>query len=583
MGALRGAVARGGDLPAALEGAAGALPESVRDVLHGAARRLRGEYAQDEWGFDEEFVEIVYPLFEFMYERWWRVNATGVEHVPAHDRALLVANHAGVLPWDATMMSVAIQKNHPLPRHPRFMVLDWAFRLPWVSAFMRRVGGVVASPYNAIRLLEQGHLVMVFPEGSKGAGKPFSERYRLQRFGRGGFVEIALRTGAPIVPVAIVGSEEIYPKLGESRAAGPPDRRSLLPDHADVPRARPRSAPCRCPRSGGSSSASRSTCARYGPEAAEDRSLVFELSERVRETIQSTVYENLARARLGLPLDCLSPDIGFSSAVAASDGRDMRYFVTGATGFIGRHLVERLLEREGTIHVLVREGSRARLEELMSRWGAEQGRIVPVIGDLTAPELGVSDADRKAARRASTTSSTSPRSTTCRPTRRPTGERTSRAPATRSRSRTRSARGASTTPARSRCRVATAALFREDMFDEGQKLADPYSRTKFESEKIVREECDVPWRVYRPGIVVGHSQTGEMDKVDGPYYFFKVIQRLRGLAAAVDADRRARGRPDQHRARSTSSPRRWTTSPTRTASTAARSTSPTRTRRPPAR
>ena len=186
-------------------------------MTHRAARRLRGEYSQDEWGFDEEFVEIVYPLFELMYDRWWRVTATGVEHVPAHDRALLVANHAGVLPWDATMMSVAILKNHPLPRHPRFMVLDWAFRLPWVSAFMRRVGGVVASPYNAIRLLEQGHLVMVFPEGTKGAGKPFSERYRLQRFGRGGFVELALRTGAPIIPVAIVGSEEIYPKLGESR------------------------------------------------------------------------------------------------------------------------------------------------------------------------------------------------------------------------------------------------------------------------------------------------------------------------------------------------------------------------------
>ena len=138
-------------------------------------------------------------------------------NVPAHDRALLVANHAGVLPWDAAMMSVAILKHHPLPRYPRFMVLDWAFRLPWVSAFMRRIGGVVASPYNAMRLLEQGHLVMVFPEGSKGAGKPFSERYRLQRFGRGGFVELALRTGAPIVPVAVVGSEEIYPKLGESR------------------------------------------------------------------------------------------------------------------------------------------------------------------------------------------------------------------------------------------------------------------------------------------------------------------------------------------------------------------------------
>ena len=108
-------------------------------------------------------------------------------------------------------------KEHPLPRWPRFMVLDWAFVLPFLSAFMRRVGGVPASPYNATGLLEQDQLVMVFPEGVKGTGKPFSERYRLQRFGRGGFVEVALRTGSPIVPVAVVGSEEIYPKIAESR------------------------------------------------------------------------------------------------------------------------------------------------------------------------------------------------------------------------------------------------------------------------------------------------------------------------------------------------------------------------------
>jgi 1-acyl-sn-glycerol-3-phosphate acyltransferase len=292
MGALRGAVAHGGDLPGALEGAAGAFPESVRDVVHGAARRLRGEYSQDEWGFDEEFVEIVYPLFELMYERWWRVTTTGAEHIPAHDRALLVANHAGVLPWDATMMSVAILKNHPLPRHPRFMVLDWAFRLPWASAFLRRVGGVVASPYNAIRLLDQGHLVMVFPEGSKGAGKPFSERYRLQRFGRGGFVELALRTGAPIIPVAIVGSEEIYPKLGESRLLARLSGAPYFPLTPTFPwfglaGAVPLPSKWRI-----------QFCApidlsSYGPDAAEDRSLVFELSERVRETIQSAVYENL--------------------------------------------------------------------------------------------------------------------------------------------------------------------------------------------------------------------------------------------------------------------------------------------------
>ena len=213
--------------------------------------------------------------------------------MPAHDRALLVANHAGVLPWDATMMSVAILKNHPLPRHPRFMVLDWAFRLPWVSAFMRRVGGVVASPYNAIRLLEQGHLVMVFPEGAKGAGKPFSERYRLQRFGRGGFVELALRTGAPIVPVAVVGLRGDLPEARRVPAAGPPHRRSLLPAHADVPLARAARAPCPLPSKWRIEFCEPIDLSRYGPEAAEDRALVFELSERVRETIQAAVYENL--------------------------------------------------------------------------------------------------------------------------------------------------------------------------------------------------------------------------------------------------------------------------------------------------
>ncbi len=150
-----------------------------------------------------------------------------MRNVPAHGRGLIVANHAGSLfPFDATMLTMAIMKEHPLPRWPRFMVLDWAFVLPFLSAFMRRVGGVPASPHNATRLLGQDELVMAFPEGVKGTGKPFSERYRLQRFGRGGFVEIALRTGAPIVPAAVVGSEEIYPKIADSptlaRATGAP-------------------------------------------------------------------------------------------------------------------------------------------------------------------------------------------------------------------------------------------------------------------------------------------------------------------------------------------------------------------------
>ena len=191
----------------------------MRGSIEAMARRLRGEHHEDEWGFDEEFAEAAFPAFEFLYDVWWRVTASGVQNVPSHGRAMLVANHAGSLfPFDASMMTLAIMREHPLPRWPRFMVLNWAFVLPFLSSFMRRVGGVPANPDNAAGLLEDDQLVMVFPEGVKGTGKPFSERYRLQRFGRGGFVEVALRTRSPIIPVAVVGSEEIYPKIAESRA-----------------------------------------------------------------------------------------------------------------------------------------------------------------------------------------------------------------------------------------------------------------------------------------------------------------------------------------------------------------------------
>jgi len=206
----------------------------------------------------------------------------------------------------------------------------------------------------------------------------------------------------------------------------------------------------------------------------------------------------------------------------------MRYFVTGATGFIGRHLVERLLEREGTIYVLVREGSRARLEELMSRWGAEPGRIVAVIGDLTAPELGVSDADREqlaGIEHFFHLAAIYDMSADEESNRRANVEGTRNAVSLANSLGAGRFHHTSSIAVSGRYR----GVFREDMFDEGQELVDPYPRTKFESEKIVREEATVPWRVYRPAIVVGNSQTGEMDKVDGPYYFFKVIQRVRGL------------------------------------------------------
>lgn len=293
---LRGGLDAGLGLPEALARSASGLPRGARDRARGLARRLDGEYQEDEWGFDAEFRDAIEPFFDFLYDAWWRVRVSGVENVPGHGRALLAANHAGILPWDATMISVGLMREHPLPRQPRFLVLDWAFELPFVSATVRKVGGVVASPYNALRLLDQDELVAVFPEGVSGMAKPFSERYHLQRFGRGGFVQIALRAGAPIVPVAVVGSEEIYPKLGESAALARLLGTPFFPLTPLFPWLGPLGAiplPSRwriefCPPI---------ETASHGPAGADDRGLVLELSERVRQTIQQTVLENVVKRR----------------------------------------------------------------------------------------------------------------------------------------------------------------------------------------------------------------------------------------------------------------------------------------------
>jgi 1-acyl-sn-glycerol-3-phosphate acyltransferase len=288
---LRGGLEAGLELPEALARGAMGLPREASQALELASRRLEGDYQEDEWGFDPEFAELIRPFFEFFYDRWWRVGARGMHNVPASGRALLVANHAGILPWDGTMMSVAIQRQHPTPRYARFLVLNWAFDLPWVST-IRKVGGVVASPYNAQRLLEQDELVAVFPEGVKGAGKPFSERYRLQRFGRGGFVEIALRTGAPMIPVAVVGSEEIYPKIAElpilARMLGAP----YFPVTPTFPALGPLGV-VPLPSKWRIEFGEPIDTSQYGPDAADDRGLVFELSEQVRDTIQQKLYDNL--------------------------------------------------------------------------------------------------------------------------------------------------------------------------------------------------------------------------------------------------------------------------------------------------
>ena len=293
---LRAGLDGGEGLPASLGNAALALPREARESLDAAVRRLGGRYPEDDWGYDEQFADAALPLLEFMYDRWWRVHTEGVERVPAHGRALLVANHAGILPWDATMMGVALMREHPLPRPPRFLVLNWAFELPYVSVAMRKLGGVPASPFNAMRLLEQDELVAVFPEGIKGAGKSWRDRYRVQRFGRGGFVEIALRTGAPIVPVAVVGSEEIHPKIAESRLLARLTGAPYFPITPTFPLLGPLGAiplPSRWRLEFGEPL----DLSSFGPDAAADRAAVLEISDMVQGVIQRKVYENLMKRR----------------------------------------------------------------------------------------------------------------------------------------------------------------------------------------------------------------------------------------------------------------------------------------------
>ena len=190
----------------------------------------------DEFGYDPKFAETILPFFEFLYTVWWRVEATGRRRTcPRTGPALIVANHSGVLPWDGIMINLAVRHEHPARRACRMLALDMFALLPFLAPLLAQSGAVRANPENAERLLRKGELVGVFPEGVKGVGKPFKDRYQLARFGRGGFVRLALRTGAPIVPCAVVGAEEIHPKLASMDWLGQAARPALPAHHADVP------------------------------------------------------------------------------------------------------------------------------------------------------------------------------------------------------------------------------------------------------------------------------------------------------------------------------------------------------------
>jgi 1-acyl-sn-glycerol-3-phosphate acyltransferase len=282
--------------PAGAAGAAGPddWEERVADLLAFLRRRLTGRYEVDEFGFDPELTETVfYPLLRLLYRHYFRVEVFGAHHLPAEGPVLLVANHSGTVPVDALMLSVAVHDETPTGRHMRLLGADLVFRIPVLSEFARKSGSTLACNPDAERLLNAGEVVGVFPEGFKGIGKHYRDRYKLQRFGRGGFVSAALRTGAPIVPVSIVGAEEIYPIIGSisplAKVLGLPyfpvtplfpwfGPLGLLPLPSKwlIEFSEP------IPTTGQA-------------DDADDPVVVFNVADQVRETIQQTLYALLER------------------------------------------------------------------------------------------------------------------------------------------------------------------------------------------------------------------------------------------------------------------------------------------------
>ncbi|MER7195615.1 lysophospholipid acyltransferase family protein [Streptomyces flaveolus] len=306
---VRGAARDGGPVPGGPPGARsdggearaqdadGGLERRVAAGLAFLRRRLTGDYEVDDFGYDAELTDqVLMSLLRPMYEKYFRVDVKGVENIPAEGGALIVANHSGTLPLDGLMMQVAVHDHHPADRHLRLLAADLVFVLPVVNELARKLGHTLACAEDAERLLAQGELVGVMPEGFKGIGKPFSERYKLQRFGRGGFVSTALRQGAPIIPCSIVGAEEIYPMIGNAKTLARLLGFPYFPLTPTFPWLGPLGAvplPTKWTIQFGEPILTDG----YPPEAAEDPMLMFNLTDQVREQIQHTLYKLLVQRR----------------------------------------------------------------------------------------------------------------------------------------------------------------------------------------------------------------------------------------------------------------------------------------------
>lgn len=251
----------------------------------------------DDYGRDPVRAARVEPLLDLLYRKYFRVSLRGIDNIPDTGRALVVANHSGILPYDGALLMHAVKKEHPARRELRPLIEDLVFHFPYLGVLMNRIGGVRACQENAQRLLEEDQLVAVFPEGEKGVGKLFRERYKLQRFGRGGFIKLALRTRTPVVPVAIVGAEEAHPMVAKvtwlARAIGLP----FVPITPTFPLLGPLGLlplPAKWTITVGEPM---DIAGEHGPEAANDRVLVAQLCETVRTRIQHMIDDAITERR----------------------------------------------------------------------------------------------------------------------------------------------------------------------------------------------------------------------------------------------------------------------------------------------